>query len=108
MLSAPASIPITTVATFASLLAPTDPGSRSPRVITPGIPRRCHNDAACSSPACDTRFGSSKLTATRLNSCDARISGRCPLLRDGVAYQQDQTASSAGHLPLDTPENINT
>ena len=73
MLSAPASIPITTVATFASLLAPTDPGSRRPRRTTPGIPRRCHNDAACSSPACDTRFGSSKLTSTRLNSCDARI-----------------------------------
>ncbi len=30
MLSAPASIPITTVATFASLFAPTDPGSRRP------------------------------------------------------------------------------
>ncbi len=72
MLSASASIPRTTVATSASLFAPTDPGSRRPRPTTPGIPNRCHNDAACNSPACDTRFGSSKLTATRLNSCDAR------------------------------------
>jgi len=35
-------------------------------------------------------------------------SGRCPLLRDDLAYQQDQTICSAGHLPLDTPNNINT
>lgn len=60
MLSAPASIPPTTVATLAPTLAPHGPGTVTVAATRASRPIRCASIAGADSPACDTRFDSSK------------------------------------------------
>ncbi len=59
MESAPESIPPITVSAFAALFAPHGPGTVSIPANSPGRPTRSASIAGASSPACDTRFGSS-------------------------------------------------
>src|SRR5680860_1595205 len=74
MLSAPASSPPMIIIALVPTLAPPRAPARSTRASTSAAtPSRCARAAGATSPACDTRFGSSKLMETRLKSCDARI-----------------------------------
>jgi hypothetical protein len=68
MLSAPASIPPSTVATFAAVFAPHRPATATVDATRASRPIRWHNIAGADSPACDTRFGSSKQWPTRESS----------------------------------------
>jgi uncharacterized membrane protein len=71
MLSPPTSIDPITDNALAPLFAPCFAKPRR-ESISPPRSIRCARAAAGNSPAFDTRFVSSKLTTTRLNSCDAR------------------------------------
>ena len=73
MQSPPASTEPITVSAFAPLLAPADPASVTAASIRSPTRSRWANSATGTSPACDTRWGSSKLTETRDNSCEACI-----------------------------------
>ena len=71
MQSPPARTDPITVRALAPLLAPADPAIVTAASIGSPTRSRCANSATATSPACDTRFGSSKLTDTRDNSYDA-------------------------------------
>ena len=71
MLSPPTSIDPITDSAFEPLFAACF-ARRRRESISPAKSIRCARIAAGSSPAFDTRFVSSKLTETRLSSCDAR------------------------------------
>ncbi len=69
MLSAPDSIPASTVAVLAALFTPVGPGTVNAAPATSGhCPIRSVSTAAVNNPPCDTRFGSSKLCDTAENA----------------------------------------
>lgn len=64
MLSAPATIPATSATTFTSALDPAGPGTRTCARARSCSPPRPANVMTATSPAHDTRFGSSKPAET--------------------------------------------
>ena len=65
MLSAPATIPATSEATFNPALAPLSPGTLRCSSASSRSPARSANASTGTSPAVDTRFGSSNATDVR-------------------------------------------
>jgi len=68
MLSAPDSIPASTVAVLAALFTPVGPGTVNAPATSAHSPIRSVSTAAVNNPPCDTRFGSSKLCDTTENA----------------------------------------
>jgi len=107
MLSAPASIPT----------APSRPSRRcwpppSLAAAAPGrSPPASRGAATTTRPAAAPRAtpDSGRRSSPRPGSTPAMLaSGRCPLTRPSWSLSKTQSASSAGHLPTNTPNNINT
>ena len=71
MLSAPAAMPATRQPIFASGFAPQAPAGRT-REARSCSPARAARAMTGTSPACDTRFGSSKAALVRATVCDNR------------------------------------
>jgi hypothetical protein len=72
MQSAPAAIPATIVAIFPTGFDPTDPGTRSRPATSLNSPAAAASRSTGTSPAADTRFGSSNTASTRGAACNNR------------------------------------
>ncbi len=82
--SAPATIPATTHPAFTAALTPHLPPGRTCSAASSPSPARCASAITGTSPACDTRFGSSKDACVLARAVQQSHLTRCPLeLGDG-------------------------
>jgi hypothetical protein len=97
MVSAPATIPATSAPIFNPAFAPTLPATRTCRRARSSSPTFWASRTAGTSPACDTRFGSSNVACVLAAACNNRIqevpfrSWRCEL-------RQPAFSQVRGHL----------